>query len=154
MEEYHVAEYPDWVCILALTDAGDAVLVEQYRYGIDRLSLEFPAGAIDGGEDPLGAAQRELREETGFVSDDWASVGRLAVEPSRHTNWAHLFVARGARRVAEPELDATEDLVVVERPAGSLPSAVAVGEIVHGIHAAFVFRAQAAGWLDTRSSEP
>ena len=147
IDEYHVAEYPDWVAALALTPGGDAVLVEQYRYGIDRLSLEFPAGAVDLGEDPLAAVQRELLEETGFQAAEWQAVGRLAVEPSRHTNWATLYVARGAERVAEPRLDATEDLRVVTVPAASLPERVAGGEIVHGIHAALVYRAFAEGWL-------
>ena len=151
IEEYHVAEYPDWVCVLALTPDGDAVLVEQYRYGIDRVSLEFAAGAIDGEEAPLAAARRELLEETGYASDAWEAVGRLAVEPSRHTNWAHLFVARGARRVAAPTPDATEDLVVRLVPAASLAERVDAGEIVHGVHAALVYRALGEGWIERRA---
>lgn len=147
IDEYHVAEYPDWVAVLALTPEGEAVLVEQYRYGIERASLECPAGAIDPGEAPEAAARRELREETGFEAERWTAVARLAVEPSRHTNWAHLFVAEGAERVAEPDLDATEDLVVRRYPAAELPTLIDEGRIVHGIHAALVYRMLAEGRL-------
>ncbi len=148
LDEYHVVEYPDWACALALTDDGDAVLVEQYRYGVGRALLELPAGMIDPGEDPEVAARRELLEETGYGARQWDALGRLAVEPGRHTNYGHLFVARGAHRVAAPALEATEDLRVRVVPARELPALVEAGEIAHGIHAAAVFWALAKGWLD------
>ena len=141
LDEFHVAEYPDWACVLALTPGGEAVMVEQYRYGIDRISLECPAGAIDGDEDPLAAAQRELLEETGYRADRWTPLGALAIEPARHTNYGHLFVAHDAERVAAPSLDEAEDLAVRLVPADRLPALVRAGEIVHGIHAAAIFRA-------------
>lgn len=148
LDEYHVAEYPDWACVLALTDDGDAVLIEQYRYGIDRVLLELPAGAIDPGEEPETAAQRELVEETGYQAREWRRLGRLAVEPGRHTNYGHLYVALGCHKVAEPELDATEDLRLRLTPISSLTDRVEAGDIAHGIHAAALFWAQAKGWLD------
>ena len=148
LDEYHVLEYPDWACVMALTAAGEAVLVEQYRYGIDRMSLECPAGAIDPGEDALAAAQRELLEETGYEADRWTSLGALAIEPTRHTNYGHIFIAHDARRVAEPSLDASEDLTTRLVAANSLPGRVRAGEIVHGIHAAAVFWAERDGWLE------
>jgi 8-oxo-dGTP pyrophosphatase MutT (NUDIX family) len=147
LDEFHVLETPDWACVLALTDDGQAVLVDQYRYAIDRMSLELPAGVIDDGEDPLAGAQRELLEETGFVADRWTAVGRLAVEPSRHTNYAHLFVAQGARRVGEQALDASEDLAVRLVPAGDLPRLVERGDVVHGIHASVIHAAAYRGLL-------
>ncbi len=145
LDEYHVAEYPDWACALALTDDGRAVLVEQYRYGIDRVSLELPAGAVDAGEDVAMAARRELLEETGYASNDWIALGKLAVEPGRHTNYGHVFVARGCRRVAEPAHEAAEDLRVRLVAADELPALVEEGQIVHGVHAAAVFWARARG---------
>ena len=147
LDEYHVAEYPDWACALALTDAGEAVLVEQYRYGVDRVLLELPAGAVEHGEDAAESARRELREETGYAADRWERLGSLAVEPGRHTNWGHVWVARGARRVAGPAPDDAEDLRVRLVPAASLPALVEAGRIAHGVHAAAVFWALARGWL-------
>ena len=147
LDEYHVAEYPDWACVLALTDDGQAVLVEQYRYGIDRVILELPAGAVDAGEAPDEAARRELREETGYEGRQWDRLGALAVEPGRHTNYGHVFVARGCRGVAAPETEASEDLRVRLVSAASLPGLVEGGRIAHGVHAAAVFWAQAKGLL-------
>ncbi len=147
LEEYHVAEYPDWTCALALTDDGQAVLVEQYRYGIDRVILELPAGAVDPGEDPAASVRRELREETGYEAREWVRLGRLAVEPGRHTNYGHAFVALGCRAVAAPDLEESEDLRVRLVPAASLPGLVEAGRVAHGIHAAAVFWALAKGLL-------
>jgi 8-oxo-dGTP pyrophosphatase MutT (NUDIX family) len=147
LDEYHVAEYPDWACALALTPDGHAVLVEQYRYGIDRVSLELPAGALDPGEDPLAAARRELREETGYEADRWTRLGRCAVEPGRHTNWGHVFVAEGARRVGLPLLDAAEDLAVRLVPVAGLVALVEGERIVHGVHVAAVMWAAQRGLL-------
>lgn len=147
LDEYHVAEYPDWACVLALTDAGEAILVEQYRYGIDRVLLELPAGALGADEAPEVAARRELLEETGYAVGDLHSLGKLAVEPGRHTNYGHLYVATGARRVAEPSLDVSEDVRVRIVPSSDLVGLVESGRIAHGVHAAAVFWAVHRGWV-------
>ena len=151
LDEYHVVEYPDWVCVVALTPAREVVMVEQYRYGIDRMSLEFPAGAIDPGEDPLAAAQRELLEETGYEADRWTRLGALAVEPTRHTNHGHIYIAHDVQQVAEPDLDEAEDLTTHLMPAMRLPERIRAGEIVHGIHVAAAFWAERDGWLSAES---
>lgn len=145
IEEFHVAEVPDWALAVALTDDGQVVLVEQYRYAVDRTSLEFAAGVIGPDETPLEAARRELREETGYAADDWTALGPIAVEPARHTNYGHLFVARGAHRVGDPALDATEDLRVRLVDAAGLVGLVEQGRIVHGTHVAAVFWTMARG---------
>ena len=151
LEEYHVAEYPDWAAVLPITDAGQAVLVEQYRYGIDRTLLELPAGALDPGEDAGVAARRELLEETGYEGAELVRLGKLAVEPGRHTNYGHLYVARGCRAVADPAHEASEDLRVRLVEASRLPALVEAGRIAHGVHAAAVFWALARGLLEARS---
>ncbi len=147
IEEFHVAEVPDWSLIVALTDDGQAVLVEQYRYPIDRTALEFAAGIIGEHETPLEGARRELLEETGYVADTWTALGPCAVEPARHTNYGHLFVAQGARRVEAPALDETEDLQVRLVDAADLVGLVERGEIVHGMHVAAIFWALHRGLL-------
>jgi 8-oxo-dGTP pyrophosphatase MutT (NUDIX family) len=154
LDEFHVAEYPDWACTLALTDDGAAVLVEQYRYAIDRVAYELPAGVVDPGEDPAATARRELLEETGYEAQGWEPLGRLAVEPGRHTNWGHLFLARGARRVRPTQHDATEDIRVRLVPAATLPALIEAGGVVHGVHAAAVFWAAARGALPNPGTGP
>ena len=147
LDAYHVVEVPSWACTLALTDDGHAVLVEQYRHGIGQSSLELPAGALDPGEAPLEGARRELLEETGYAAERWTPLGHTAPEPGRKTAWAHLFVAEGARRVAAPTLDATEDLALRLVPAHTLPDLAAQGGIVHAVHALVILLAAGRGML-------
>ncbi|HMD61926.1 MAG TPA: NUDIX hydrolase, partial [Opitutaceae bacterium] len=63
--EFVVLHAPDWVNVVAVTPGGELVLVRQFRFGSNSLSLEVPGGVIEAGEDPLAAGVRELSEETG-----------------------------------------------------------------------------------------
>lgn len=137
--EFHVVEYPDWALTVCLTEDGELVMVEQYRYGVDRSSLEFPAGALEDGEDARAGAERELFEETGYRCAEIRLLGRCAPEPSRHTNFAHLFVGTGARRVADPAPEATEALTVRVLTVSEVRERVRTGDLVHGIHLTALF---------------
>jgi 8-oxo-dGTP pyrophosphatase MutT (NUDIX family) len=106
--EHLVFEYPDWVDVIALTDDFDIVLVDQYRHPVRQSRTEFPAGAVDKNEPPLSAVQRELREETGYVSADWHLLGSARVNPAWQANRIHSYVALNARRSAEQDLDKGE----------------------------------------------
>src|SRR5262245_48933129 len=148
IEQFHLIEAPDWVAVLALSETGEAVMVEQYRHGAASITRELPAGVIDDGEGPLDAARRELREETGYEAAEWQPLLEVATEPSRHTNRAYFFLARGARRVAEQALDASELIHVRLVPVRELLSAVDRGDIVHGLHIAAILMARHRGWLE------
>src|SRR5580693_5017262 len=71
LDEYYVRESHGFAMVFALTPERNVVLIEEYRYAVDAVLLEFPAGTIDAGETPLAAAQRELREETGCTASRW-----------------------------------------------------------------------------------
>jgi 8-oxo-dGTP pyrophosphatase MutT (NUDIX family) len=148
MEEYHVLEYPDWVCVVCLTEESELVLVEQYRYGIDETTLELPSGVIETREEPLEAAKRELLEETGYVSPNWTLVGKAAPDPSRHTNWAWFYFASEAKVAAPQSLDPGEHLVVCRMPLEDAMAAAAEGRIAHGVHLTALFWADRVGLLD------
>ncbi|MEM1057335.1 MAG: NUDIX hydrolase [Bacteroidota bacterium] len=143
LESFYVVEYADWACVVPVTEGGEVVMVEQWRHAIGRVSLEFPAGGVDEEEEPLETAMRELEEETGATATDWGYLGTLATEPSRHTNWAHVFLARDAEVTQAPALDEGEDLVTRRVAVSELPGLVARGEIVHGVHVAAAFLALA-----------
>jgi len=147
IEEFHVVEYPDWVCVLCLTESGDAVLVRQYRHGIGEICLELPAGVIDPGESVEAAARRELREETGYAADGWVNLGSVAPEPHRHTNRAHLRVATGARRAGDPELEMSEEMRVELIPGRRLGELVFSDSFTHSVHLALLLRASARGLI-------
>ena len=110
IEGYLLAQSRDYAMTFALTDQGRVPLVQQYKHGLGKLSYDLPAGYLDAGEEPLACAQRELREETGYVADDWQHLSSVVLDSNRGNTRAHLFLARGARQVAVPHLDDTEDL--------------------------------------------
>jgi 8-oxo-dGTP pyrophosphatase MutT (NUDIX family) len=76
----------DWVNIVALTPEGEVVLVRQFRFGIETLSLEVPGGVIEAGEDPVAAGLRELREETGYVGERGRLIASIHPNPAIHPN--------------------------------------------------------------------
>lgn len=147
LEEYHVLEYPDWTCIVPVTQDSRVVMVEQYRYGIDQVTLELPGGVIQPGEPPLEAAQRELREESGFGGGSWSFVGKAAPDPTRHTNWAWFYVARDVADLGVQQLDESEHIGVKTLPIDEALELAASGKIVHGVHVAALLWAERKGML-------
>ena len=111
--EYYLLDAPDIVVVLALTEAGQAILVRQYRPGAGRAVLELPAGMLDpGDQSPATAAERELLEETGYRPSRVEPLAALYPSPARQSNRTHCFLAIGCQEVAVPAGDPTEDIAV------------------------------------------
>ena len=125
-----IFEYPDWVDVIALTDELNVVLVDQYRHAVGQMRTEFPAGVVDNaGEEPLAAIKRELREETGYASEEWQLIGTAPVNPALQTNRVYSFLALGARKVADQDLDEGEAIRTHELPLSVLIESVGSGAI-------------------------
>lgn len=100
-----VAEVRDVSCVLALRRRGgnwEALLVAQYRHPVGESVWEVPAGRIDGGEDPLDCARRELAEETGYEADEWHYLGAFYSSPGFTTEFIHAYAATGLRQLELP----------------------------------------------------
>ena len=97
-----VLESVDWVNVVALTEDGKSIMVDQYRFGIGARTLETPGGMVDAGETPLAAAKRELLEETGYGGGRWRSLGAVEPNPAIHPHLCHHFLAEDVTQVAEP----------------------------------------------------
>ena len=87
--------HPGAVMVIPLFDDGRVLLERQYRYPMQRVMIEFPAGKLDPGEGSWLCAQRELKEETGFSAREWARAGVLHPVISYATEFIDIWFARG-----------------------------------------------------------
>lgn len=131
--EFYEVEAPDWINIIPLTPAGDVVMVRQYRCGIGEFTLEIPGGMCDPGEDPLMAARREMREESGYDSGEIIPIGWVHPNPAFQNNRCHSFLARNACRAGEPAPDSHEEFELEIVPLDSVPGLIGDGVITHSL---------------------
>src|SRR4051794_11364487 len=120
------------VGVVALDEQDRVLLVGQYRYTLDVYSWEIPEGGAAEGEEPLAAAQRELREETGYTAGHWREIARAHLSNSVSDEEAICYAATGlSPGVAEPE--GTERLQVRWVPFAEALDMVADGRITDAV---------------------
>jgi ADP-ribose pyrophosphatase len=126
LREYVVR--PGAVMVIALLDDGQVVLERQYRYPVQRVMVEFPAGKLDPGETSLACAQRELQEETGYRAARWALAGQLHPAIAYSTEFIDIWFASGLVAGAQ-SLDHGEFLEVFKTTAAQLLLWCSSGEV-------------------------
>ncbi len=130
IEEYHVNEYVDWVNCVAVTPNREIVLERQYRHGAGGFFLETPAGALKPDEPPDIAIARELREETGYTSQNPPILlSSLYANPTTSNNRVHTYLLTDVTCTQATEFDVSEDIEVVLLSVGEVDQAIANGRI-------------------------
>ena len=146
-EPYYTYSRRNYVIIVPSDEEGNYLLVRQFRQGIRKVTIEFPAGGIErkdgkeyGGEDDLNtedalaAAKRELLEETGYTSDEFVHLITIPANATIADNYAHLYMAKNCRKVAGQSLDEMEFLNVEKYTAEEIEDMIAKGEFLQAMH--------------------
>jgi len=128
-----VMDAPNWINIIPITAEKKVVLIKQYRFGNQEITLEIPGGMIDRGENPKEAAIRELKEETGFVAEKVIEIGRVNPNPALMSNFTYSFLALNAEKSFDQNLDGMEDIEVIEVNLEEVTELIREGKIDHAL---------------------
>ena len=123
-----IIRHPGAVCVLPITEEGDVIFVNQFRYALNKVTLEVPAGKLEKGEDPMEAALRELSEETGLSAKNIFSIGDLYTTPALIDEVIHMYIATDLTQ-GEQHLDYDEFVNTLKIPLSKAVDMVMNGEI-------------------------
>lgn len=130
--DYIALDAPDWVMVAAVYQ-DSFVLVRQWRHAAQSLSLEFPGGVVDRGENAEAAARRELQEETGFSAGKITHLGSVSPNPALFKNRLHVYLAEELIQTGEQSLDSDELLTFEMMPTDAVIAAYGKGEFTHAL---------------------
>lgn len=136
--DFYINISPDWVQVGALIEPGKAaepqvILVNQFRFGAQKTSWEFPGGVSEAGETPIEAAKRELLEETGYSGTRAKLLASYTPNPAIQNNYAHFVVIENCSKTSQVNWDENEEIEMKIVPVSKLDHLVSSGEIHHSI---------------------
>jgi ADP-ribose pyrophosphatase len=128
IEEWPWVVTPDFINVVAITEAGKFLFFRQTKYSIVGTTLAPVGGYLEPGEDPLTAAQRELREETGYAAPSWQAIGQFPIDGNRGVGKAYFYIAQGAQRITEIDADDLEEQELLRLTRPEVEAALDAGE--------------------------
>jgi len=118
--EFYTVNPPNWMMVIPVLKDNNGtdcfLMVKQYRHGSDSVTLEFPAGMVDPGENVNNTVVRELSEETGYKAENITKIGEVNPNPAFMTNSITTFLAKDLVKVGEQSLDEHEEIEVLLVP--------------------------------------
>ena len=124
-----IVEHPGGVAIVGITDENEILLVKQYRKAVDRVLLELPAGKIEVNEEPKETAFKELKEETGYSTENLEYLLEFYTSPGFSTEKVYIFLAENMEK-GEQELESGEYIKVESYKIDDLIKMIKKGEII------------------------
>ena len=113
IDDYFVWVAPEVVMVVPITHNGKFVLIKQYKHGIRKIIIEFPAGVVENGDSAQKTARRELEEETGYVAKKIKLLGKLYSDPTKKTSKVNIYSAENVLPMGKQKFDETEEIEVL-----------------------------------------
>ncbi len=112
VDDYYVSDLGDVAMILPITTDGQIIVIKEYKHGADDLIWLFPAGRVGPEQEPLTAAKKELKEETGYEAAGWQLLGQVYPGPSKNKTQVNCFLATDCELSSKQNLEKTEAIEV------------------------------------------
>ncbi len=124
--------HPGSAAVVPLLDDRTVIMERQYRHVVRDYLFEIPAGTMDSGESPLACARRELKEETGYVADEFIELGEVHILPAYSDEKIHVYLARDLT-LSRQNLDHDEIITVVTHPFDQVMEMISTGRITDAL---------------------
>lgn len=146
IDDFYKVDLRAFALVVPFTSDGRVVVIEQYKHGPECVSVTFPAGYVEEGEDPALAASRELEEETGYATrQPLTSMGTMVDNGNQRGCTGHYFAATGCDFVKDPQSGDLEEMLIRTMAPDELDQALAEGKFAIVHHAAAWGMARARG---------
>lgn len=116
IKEYYVKEGLGSAMVFAVTKDQKVIVEEQYRHGVQKVSLDLPCGRIKKGESAINAAKRELLEETGYRAKNLILLGKLSYNPASSEEYLYIYLAKELKYQANKRLERGEEIKLLFIP--------------------------------------
>jgi 8-oxo-dGTP pyrophosphatase MutT (NUDIX family) len=142
LKTFSVIDTRDWAMVIPVIETGrgkEFVMVRQWRHGAKELSVEFPGGVLEAGEQNAEGAARELREETGYIAGNITKLGEMNPNPAIMSNCIHFYLAEDLKQTGKRELDEDEFVEVLTIPAADVRQNMGNPPYIHALTAVALF---------------
>ena len=129
VSDYHQIHMPHFTAVFAVTQDNNIMVMRCYRHAVGEVTLTMPGGMLEAEEDPIAGIKRELLEETGYIANEWQSLGTFLGNSTRGCGTYHLFFARGAHQIQPPDSGDLEEMELLLWKKSDVETAIEKGKV-------------------------